>query len=344
MRLLVLILLFLLPHQSGWAQNFTCDQAKFLLSDLRLGESYDEYFIRKGVNPNFTSQSAARIEMEGIMRGMFPGWLCSPEMIDVDTGGFDQLTCYFQFSENPGTEDEILKAAQIFQQNIPDFYNCLGDEIETSIPKSMFNESKGESMIAVLSTGKTSLSPKQVYRINVSNERLGLKLLDRSLKYSSNPTIEYGYLQQVPEKPVAMAITARYSINPDSSSSLDVKSDCSMPEQILSDIGEGNYSKILKNQNQSRAAHTIFKADTCTLSVNSSTSIYSCKYYKKNIVKVYDDVSKCFSYYEWRDRYDDDGFRVYSTRRNSKNVRLSVREKESSSRGDYVQLTFFARR
>jgi len=339
MRLFVLFCLLFLPYQNSWSQNFSCDQAKFLLSDIRSGETFEDYFIRKGFNPNFSSQAKAAAEMEGIMRGMFPGWFCSPKIIDVDTGGFEQLSCAFQFSDQPGTEEEILNAAQIFQTNIPDVFNCLGDEIQSTIPKIMTNESQGESLIAVLSIGKTRLTPKQVYQINRSNERLGLKVLDRSLKYTSNATIEYGYLQQEPNKPVVMEVIASYTINPDTDSYVDENVDCSLPEGVLSGIANGDYSKLLKHPNQGRAANAIFAADTCSLNESSRSTMYSCNFYDKNIEQVYETVSSCFGYYEWSDRYNDEGFKSYYTRRNSKNVRLSVRETESSLRGDYVRLT-----
>lgn len=343
MRLLVVIFfLFLLPCKNALAQSFSCDQAKYLLSDLRLGESYEDYFIRKGFDPDFSSQATATKQMEGIVRGMFPGWLCSPGMVDVDTGGFDELTCLYQFSEGPGTEEQIINAAEIFQSNISKIYSCFENEVENTLPESMSNPSRGEALITVLSTESIPLSPQQVYNINSSNERLGLTLLDRSLKYSLKPTMKYGYKQH-PKMPLVMELTAKYTINPDVDSALKNGEVCSVPEQILTSVSKRDSSKILKSPNHSSSAKVIFGANNCSLYQRDGRFEYSCNWYDESIDQVYDKLSECFSYYAWSNRYNDDGFKSYYTRRNSKNVRLSVRETESSYRGEYVRLSIAKR-
>ena len=169
--------LFLCAVASAAVEDFDCSGARSLVRLLARGPDA----VYEHLNENGQEFVTETID----------GWNCFPEPLEMEEGSrivVRELECFYTTQDTRLSEDDFVRAGEIFKRNVSSILECFEGDIINQAPKSYSGEVRGEAL---------------------------LFLLDRDVRSSvtAKVLLEYGYYRAKPGTPLYWEVTAGYSIH-----------------------------------------------------------------------------------------------------------------------------------
>ena len=132
---------------------------------------------------------------EDFVMSTIDGWRCFPEPLEMQEGNrivVRELECFYTTESTRVSEEDLVRAGEIFQSNVSTMLNCFDGESINQTPKTYSGQVRGEALL-----------------FHVDRD------VDVSLR--AKVLLEYGYYRPEPGAPLYWEVTAGYSIHEDDS-------------------------------------------------------------------------------------------------------------------------------